>query len=642
MTRGDSILPREKRFWAGLALLLILAGWLYLRGYQVGLPYLVHVDEPQHLLAAQHLIDDGTARAVFHEASPPGASRLIYLFLKHVKAPDDPPGLMLPTLRLITIGAWLLVVVLIALLGRMIANPLCGLMAAAIWIVNPWVVERAHFVLPDGYLTLFALLALWLALVGALHSHSGFSAAAMYSLMLAIVFKTQAIFVAPLVILSPLALSLRDGDALRQVFWNCVRFGVFLFWLLLLYPTLEQSDIPYWPARTDQAGPHALGSIGFNLSQTLSQFASLPGWIALAGLALMCVYMRLVDRMALAGLAVAAFSYLFGVSLFGAQHLRQFFVLGALLVIFMALGISGGIYAGGWVLRRLGFHQWRGITADSLAAMIACIALAASLLPHYRESDALAHDFSLPDRRVELMRYFDTSLEPGKYLADYDNHKTFNRAWGGYDGVNDFPRYPQNARLNDRPIDEWRAMGVDYAIAPFHLAPNDPQETVLLKSFPPDANFRGPAVVALRLYPMQNTATGQLGGIHLKGYDLSASTAQAGDDIILRHYWQAESAPETALHIFNHLLDADGQIAAQVDGIPLYDSRRDTTSWDDADEIMLGRNFILRLPADLPSGEYTLISGFYDPFTGIRLMSVDGDDHLPIANIKISAASPAQ
>ncbi len=202
---GKSIIPREKLWWLGLLLLLLLAGWLYLRGYLVGLPYLVHVDEPQNLLAAQHLIDDGTARAVGREAYPPGVRSLIYLFLKHVKAPDDPPGVMLPTLRLITIGAWLLVVVLIALLGRMVANPLCGLLAAAIWIVNPWVVERAYFVLPDGYLTLFTLLALWLALVGALHGRPSFSTAAVYSIMLAIVFKTQAIFIAPLAILLPVA-----------------------------------------------------------------------------------------------------------------------------------------------------------------------------------------------------------------------------------------------------------------------------------------------------------------------------------------------------------------------------------------------------------------------------------------------------
>lgn len=144
VARDKLILPREKWFWAGLLLLLLLAGWLYLRGYNASLPFIVHHDEPHHLLAAQHTIDFGHARGVFHEAYPPGTKTLAYLFLKHLKPDGAHHGVMLPALRLIPICAWLLVIVLIALLGRLIAHPLTGLMAVAIWIVNPWVVERAR------------------------------------------------------------------------------------------------------------------------------------------------------------------------------------------------------------------------------------------------------------------------------------------------------------------------------------------------------------------------------------------------------------------------------------------------------------------------------------------------------------------
>ena len=47
--------------------------------------------------------------------------------------------------------------------------------------------------------------------------------------------------------------------------------------------------------------------------------------------------------------------------------------------------------------------------------------------------------------------------------------------------------------------------------------------------------------------------------------------------------------------------------------MPLWDKRRDTTSWDDPDEIMLGREFTLSLPPDLAPGQYQLVSGLYDP-----------------------------
>ena len=642
---ASPIIPREKLWWLGLLLLLLLAGWLYLRGYNVSLPFIAHVDEPQHLLAAQHLIDDGTASAVYHDAAPPGMSRLNYLLLKHIKPPDDPPGTMLPALRLTTIAAWMLVVVLIALLGRLVAHPLTGLMAAAIWIVNPWVVERAHFALPDAYLTLFTLLAIWLALVGALHGRRSFSTAAVYSIMLAIVFKTQALFVAPLAILLPLASPVRvRAEASKQVFWNCVRFGFFLFWLLLIYPTLDAHKIPFWPQTENQLNLPSPERMLLSLTEVLATFQPLPVWlgIALAG-GLLMRYRRRASLTGLVSLAVAALAWLAGMSMFPIQtnHLRQFFAVGALSALGFGLGLTGLLYAGEEILARLDRNRLRPLVPGALFAL-----LFLALLPSYRESDALAHDFSLPDRRNELTQYFDTSLEPGLYIANYDNHKTFNRAWGGYAGVHDFPRYPQHALLNERPIDEWRALGVDYAILPHHLALQDPSatypdETVALKTYPASEAFRGPDMVVLRLHPMQNEHGGKLGRVKLLGYDISATTAQAGDDIVLRHYWQAESAPANALHVFNHLLNDQGDIAAQVDGIPLFDSRRDTTSWDDPDEIMLGRNFILRLPDNLPPGAYTLVTGLYDPQTGARLQSADDADHLLIAEITVTV-SPAQ
>ena len=135
-TVRDEIIPRSPWWWLSLALLLILAGWLYLRGYNVSLPYIDHNDEPHHLLAGQHTIDFGHARGVFHEAYPPGTKTLAYLLLKHIKPVEAHHGTMLPALRLISITAWMLVIVLIALLGTMMVHPLAGLMAATYQLVS--------------------------------------------------------------------------------------------------------------------------------------------------------------------------------------------------------------------------------------------------------------------------------------------------------------------------------------------------------------------------------------------------------------------------------------------------------------------------------------------------------------------------
>ena len=283
------ILPQEKWWWLGLALLLILAGWLYLRGYNVSLPFLAHVDEPHNMLEALHIIEFGHARGVARESYPPGLRSVIYPFLKHVKPADAHHSAMVPALRLVTIGAWMLSVVFVALLGAMITGPQAGLMAAALWIVNPWVVERAHGVLPDGYLTLFTLTSLWLALAGCLQARRSFSTASVYAIMLAIVFKTQAIFVAPIVLLLPL-INLKSGPALKawawkQTLWNCLRFAIFLAWLLILYPTLDAPrEIDYFPVTELQIVTPSPRKVLQLLESVMRTFLPISSWlVALLG-----------------------------------------------------------------------------------------------------------------------------------------------------------------------------------------------------------------------------------------------------------------------------------------------------------------------------------------------------------------------
>ena len=672
-TRNETIIPREKWFWAGLALLLMLAGWFYLRGYNASLPFFVHGDEPQHVIAAQHIIDFGHEHGV-HDQYPPGTKTLAYLLQKHIKPVEAHHGTMLPALRLITISAWMLVVVLIALLGRLILHPLTGLMGAAIWIVNPWVVERARWLLPDGYLTLFTLLAIWLALVGAIHWRRSFCTAAVYSIMLATLFKTQALFVAPLIVFLPLyQLSpppeIYRNKAWQQVFWNCVRLGIFLFWLLLITPALEMDRIVYFTMSFDSMTLPSPDSAWASLRNVLQTFQQDDHWLPSAALCLLLLrYRRRVNWLALSVVGLAALAWLAGMSMFNVQDRRHYFAVGAIIALLYACGLTGLLYVLQETFANL---QKPALPAQARQLLVSgsfLIVLAISLLPNYRKSDALAHYFTLHDRRNDLMRYMDTSLEPGKIVTNrvetrtighkgwrrypgliWGNHKTFNRAWGGYDGVHDFPISQTVFDLHKKPLEVWRANDAAYAIMPHRRMLEDPDmyfpdETVLLKTYPVNDEFSGPDMVVLRLQPMQNEHGGKLGSVKLLGYDISATTAQAGDDIILRHYWQAESAPASVLHVFNHLLNDQGEIAAQVDGIPLFDSRRDTTSWDDPDEIMLGRNFILRLPGDLPSGVYTLATGLYDPQTGTRLPNSEGSgDFLQVTAIEvIDSSQPAQ
>ena len=636
-----TILPREKWWWLGLGLLMLLAGWLYLRGYDVSLPYFAHYDEQIHVVAAQHTVDFGSARNFRnHDAYPPGLAAVNYLLLKHIKPPDAHHGSILPLARLINIAAWLAAAALVALLGCLLASELGGLLAAAIWIVNPWIIARAHFALPDGYLTLFTLLSLWLALVGCLHRRRSFSTAAMYSIMLAACFKTQALFVSPLILFLPLAGFGQSQDRsalLRLVFWNGTRLSLFLFWYILLTPILSFDQIIGSPVAYQHFALPSPQLLWQNLEPALRWFWDINAWLAmsLAGM-LLCLTRPRLNRVAVITLSLAALAWLFGTSLFGAQHFRQYYALGAMLVLFYALGLS---MLADFIIERSGRIDLLAISPKAREIAVKglfCALLGIGLLPALQRSDELTYEFTLPDRRNDLARYMDASLPPGKYLAFGEAQRALMRDVGGYDGVHDFP-WHNASPFGNMPIDEWRELGVQYAILPWSDEPDAyyPDETARLKSYPPDPSFRGPSMVVLRLYPMQNASSGQLGGIHLLGYDINANEFQPGDDIVFRHYWQAEAPTETAQHVFNHLLDAAGNIVAQTDYVPLWDARRPTSAWDDPDEILLGREFRVSLPSDLKPGEYQLISGFYDPETWQRLLAADGGDHIAIATVKI-------
>ena len=651
----NPILPRSKWWWLGLAALMLLAGWLYYRGYNVSLPYMAHVDEPIHLVAAQHIIDFGTARGMNnHDSYPPGTNRLIYLLLKHAKPPDAHHGSLLPALRLITISAWMLTVVVIALLGSLMVRPITGLMAAAIWVVNPWVVERAHWVLPDGYLTLFTLLSLWLALIGALYGKRSFSTAAVYSLMLAIVFKTSAIFAAPFILFLPLV-GLRQTQLDRiqiwqQLFWNLVRFAIFLFWLLLIHPTLDALQIPAFPVKEMRINTPQLATLTDRILLPLMlQFQPISGWIGISLLAaLLLRYRRQIHGLPILLVAASSLAWLLGISMFrlssssAGDPLRQLFVPGALLALLYAASLTGLFLAVQEALARLGFRYISTGAQRPLVTGLLAILLGLGLLPSFRVSDALTHNYTLHDRRNDLAQYMDRSLPPGKYSSTYNIRRVLLRDVGGYAGIHNFPMLQKYILLNELPIEEWRAKGVEYSIMPYNPLlenPNAyyPDETVLLKSYPPDPDFRDPGMVVLRIHPMQFSHGGQLGSTKLLGYDINSFQFAIGDEVVLRHYWQASEPAPSLHHVFNHLLNGEGDIVTQADYTPLWDNRRDTTTWDDPNEIMFGREFKLKLPA-LPSGTYQLISGLYDPQTWQRLTAADGADHLLIAEIEVIPA----
>ncbi len=108
--------------------------------------------------------------------------------------------------------------------------------------------------------------------------------------------------------------------------------------------------------------------------------------------------------------------------------------------------------------------------------------------------------------------------------------------------------------------------------------------------------------------------------------DWSGNTAPGGEmDVTL--IWRVTQTPPTAWHSFLHLLDASGNKVAQADDHRPGGFYLPAPLWRPGD--VVHDAFRLPIPADLPPGDYTLVTGFYDPATGERMA-----DPLTVASVR--------
>ncbi len=104
--------------------------------------------------------------------------------------------------------------------------------------------------------------------------------------------------------------------------------------------------------------------------------------------------------------------------------------------------------------------------------------------------------------------------------------------------------------------------------------------------------------------------------------------------INVRLRWRALAAVGRDYTAFVQLLDRDGTLVAQHDGVPLA-GYAPTSTWQPGRTVNDRHSVPLR--SDLPPGEYQLVVGLYDPATGQRLPLTDGSgDALAIRTIPLN------
>ena len=562
-TSEERLFWPPRNWWLALLAILVLAGALRYPGYDFSLPLVEHLgvraDEAFYILAARMNLDFGTAKSLDAHHYPPGILSLNYFMLRLLQDPGSSPLAVLGSLRLIAISISLATIIILALLGYHLAGTPAGLVSAALWAVMPTMVEFSRYATADIYVTFFTILAFWLTLTGTLHERQGWTTAGTYALMLAIVFKYQAVLVAPFLLAAPF---IQGQKAWRGVLGNLARFAVFSAWLLLLTPVLDAFLNPEaavapnsWIIRLDiesAAGPGQFTSGFRSILAEMDLRPLLPGWL---GLLLLTRERFGKKHLVLLIVILSALAWNFGLSLFNEHYIRFLLAPTTLAVLYAGIGYTLLWREALTWLQRANRAPW----PTAVAALMILLLLN---LPNLLASGEDLRDKLQPDQRNDLAMWADESLPPGSYITNYDNRRTLNRDWGGYAGETHF-NYAGDV-FSDTPINEWRAQGVLFAILPhFHYqlwredGTNEfVTETTLLKSYPPSDAHRGPAMVVLLLHPIPHQATGQLGPIRLIGYDLTEESASPGDALPFHLYWQATAATETNYQVFNHLLDS--------------------------------------------------------------------------------------
>ncbi len=132
---------------------------------------------------------------------------------------------------------------------------------------------------------------------------------------------------------------------------------------------------------------------------------------------------------------------------------------------------------------------------------------------------------------------------------------------------------------------------------------------------------------------MQKVVNASLGDqITLLGYDLLAEPIMGGGRLRVILYWQARKAMGSSYNVFVHLLGPDGAVVAQHDSVPAG-GKIPTDDWA-VGEVVADRHLMEFL--GLPAGEYRLVAGMYDPTTGKRLSTLEGEDTILLETLVIN------
>ncbi len=633
---------RTTIFWAGLLLILLIAGAMRLASYRFSLPYVDHIDEPAYYLGGQEwrgLYDSGG----YYNGIPP-AYVAVNAVIQPILESVGISGLAstVEFLRLVSVILNLLTLVTIALTARLAGGETAGLVAGAAWGFAPLILENGVYALPDPFIYCFTALALWFAAQALLNpKRLHWSIWSIVVGLLAVLMKYPALPALLPGIAVVLVTIIRERRGWRVLFIQIGLIAATGLWLVFIYG-VDFNNLQREGATVKAQGISNfldLSRVFHNIYQSFVPIHATV-FLIIAGLGLLAYVIAYRQKLTRVHLSVIGLGLLLvmGIPWLIATYNRVStgtirYVIPATVAACVILGLAIEQIRTVTV-RYLTYRQraYPGLLTTALVLPLVVLVW----YPQWNADNRLIQSRQMPDRRVEVRQWVDTSLDPGTVIVNDANHKVFNPFWGGIPYRHWVDWWITN-NVMEYPLDEWvNQRGMSYALVPKgeldDMKSREDGQTYLAGMlhlrdfFAPDE--RGEPMAFYRLWRMQTETDIQFGdAIHLMGYDQNNSSVKPGDTVTLRFYWQATSTPADNYSLFIHLVAPDNvQPLAQADGAPAV-PERPTLSWNDPSETLISPPFSLSIPADLPAGDYRVQIGLYNYVNGQRLPVQDADGH---------------
>jgi hypothetical protein len=640
---SDSELPHLPRwslnnprtFWLGLGLILLLAGAARLWVYPFSIPYIDHADEPNFYLAGLeirgHFDNHG-----YYIGYPPA-----YIYLNAAAQTVLEPlgvkgaGYTVGALRFLAVWVNLATLVFIALAGREGGGNIAGWGAGTLWGVSSVVLTEGIYASPDPFVFMFVALSFWLAAAALKEEHAHFALWSVVAALVAFLFKYHVLTA----VVPGTAVMLWHVFKGREKARRLLVIQILLTALVLggfaLYIFNVDAEAGLFAEGSGEGANFRSGGLA-NLVNSVRVWQNIRHswwpvgqdlWLAGVGVGLAAYLFarwRSQERVSLAVAEIALFliiSVPWAVTSFskvdGYYRIKDVLpVTTACCVLFgMALAQLALLRPSSWPIQ------------SSLLALLLLLPVA---IPQISLSLPLITTARQTDSRVLMRQWADDNIEPpGLILVTFVNEKTFNPFWGGipFRYWFDTLREDDISALAANPPADWRSRGVHYVVLEnweAELLTTFPDGGIFLESIYPMKSFggplqRGPDMTIYAMEGPQHEVLVTFGDtIRLIGYDSGSKVIPAGEAFSLRLYWNAFETPDANLSLFIHLVDSSGQLISQVDANPGMPGRL-TPTWTDPNETLIDPPRLLRIPGDVPAGDYQVRVGLYDFATGQRL-----------------------